>query len=529
MRNRASALYRQAERVPTKTAIFFEGEAWSFLRLLDYSQTYAAGLASVGFKRDDKIGLMLSTRPEFIALEYATYILGGTLVPFNVHYQGHEIEHALGTCAVDFLVLDGSIAERLSHDIYSRCPALRGIFAYGAQPASIPSFVQDAAMLLGDPATAPPAVELGADDVPMMLYTSATTGKAKGVMLTMGNLESNYDATPNWLRLAQDEVILCALPFYNTFALNQCINAMMELGATMVLLPRFDALTCLEAIETYGCTFFPAVPTMLQKVLHHPDVERYDISSLRRLCVGAAPVPAPLLTRLHERIGTSALVITGYGLTEATAMVATHEVTMDEAGELRRAKSIGRPIAGITMAILDSQGTQVSFDTVGEICVKGPNVMKGYYNMPEATAEAIVDGWLHTGDLGTIDADGYFTIVDRKKDLIIRGGQNIYPADIEEALYRHPAVAEAAVIALLDEVLGEVPKGFVALKPGAVVTPDELIAHCKVELAYFKVPVAVDILPELPKGPTGKILRRALRADFRSLAAPVRPLKETTP
>ena len=533
MSNRAAALYCQAERVPAKTAVFFEGDAWSFARLLDRAQAYAAGLADAGFGRGDKLGLMLSTRPEFIALEYAAYILGGTLVPLNVHYLGHEIEHALSTCAVEFLVVDGAFAGRLAPDLRARCPALRGVFVFsdaqaGSLPSSSPSWLQDAGLLLGEAASAPRPVELQGDDVPMMLYTSATTGKAKGVMLTIGNLESNYDATPDWLHLAHDEVILCALPFYNTFALNQCINTVVQLGATLVLLPRFDALACLQAIEQYRCTFFPAVPTMLQKVLHHPDVARYDLSSLRRLCVGAAPVPAPLLARLHERVGESVLVITGYGLTEATAMVSTHEVTMDEAGELRRAKSIGRPISGIDMAILDAAGAPVSFDTVGEICVKGPNVMKGYYNLPDATAEAIVDGWLRTGDLGTMDAQGYFMIVDRKKDLIIRGGQNIYPADIEEALYRHPAVAEAAVIALPDDVLGEVPKGFVALKPGSVVTPAELIAHCKAELAYFKVPVAVDILAELPKGPTGKILRRALRADPVTLA-PTNPLKETTP
>jgi long-chain acyl-CoA synthetase len=517
MTSRADALFRQAARVPTKTAVVFEGEAWSFGRLLDSAKAYAAGLAAAGFRPGEKLALMLSPRPEFIALEYAAFILGGTLVPINMHYQGHEIEHALGVCAVEFLVLDAEFAERLASDVRSRCPALRQVFVVGNPSARIAELAQDAHVLLGDPAEAPRPVERAADDVPMMLYTSATTGKAKGVMLTHTNLAANYDATAGWLRLAEDEVILCALPFYNTFALNQCINVVAQLGATMVLLPRFDAQACLEAIQRYRCTFFPAVPTMLQKVLYHPDAERHNLGSLRRFCVGAAPVPAPLLARLHERVGRDALVITGYGLTEATAIVATHEVTADENGALRRPKSIGRALPGITIAIFDEEGREVPRDTVGEICLKGANVMKGYYNMPEETAAAIVDGWLHTGDLGTVDAEGYFTIVDRKKDLIIRGGQNIYPADIEEALYRHRAVAEAAVVGIADEVLGEVPKAFVALKPGAAATPADLIAHCKGELAYFKVPVAVEILPELPKGPTGKILRRALRADRRTL------------
>ena len=529
MTNRADALFRQAGRVPTKTAVKFEGRDWTFAHLLEQAQAYAAGLSSVGFQRGDKLGLMLSTRPEFIALEYAAYILGGTLVPLNVFYQGHEIEHALGACAVEFLVMDGDFAQRLTDGLVLRCPALRQIFVFGALPERLSSLARDARALQGDPTAAPAPLDLAADEVPMMLYTSATTGKAKGVMLTIANLESNYDATPDWLNLGPDDVILCALPFYNTFGLNQCINAVMQLGATMVLLDRFDALRCLQAIAQHRCTFFPAVPTMLQKVLYHPDMAHYDLSSLRRLCVGAAPVPAPLLARLRERIADDAVVINGYGLTEATAMVATHQVTTDASGELHRAKSIGRPIAGITMAILDEAGAPVALDAVGEICVKGPNVMKGYYRMPEATAEAIVDGWLRTGDLGTVDADGYFTIVDRKKDLIIRGGQNVYPADIEEALYRHPAVAEAAVIAREDDMLGEVPVGFVSLKPGCSATSEQLLAHCKAELAYFKVPVTVDILGELPKGPTGKILRRELRSYPLGNAALLKPLKEITP
>lgn len=519
MSNRANALFHQAGRVPTKAAVVVEGQTWTFAHLLDQAKAYAAGLAQAGFQRGDKLGLMLATRPEFIALEYAAYILGGTMVPMNIHYQGHEIEHALATCSVEFLIMDAPFAERLAIDIGTRCPALRQVFVFGGVPAQCPPLAHDAGVLQGNPALAPAPVDLARDDVAMMLYTSATTGKSKGVMLTIANLEANYDTTPDWLYLGPDDVILCALPLYNTFGLNQCINAVVQLGATMVLLPRFDPLACLQAIARYRCTFFPAVPTMLQKLLHHPDVDNYDLRSLQRFCVGAAPVPAPLLARLHQCISADARVITGYGLTEATALVATHEVKADAHGDLVRAKSIGRPISGVEMAILDEAGAPAPFDTVGEICVKGPNVMKGYYNLPDVTAEVIVDGWLRTGDLGTMDAQGYFTIVDRKKDLIIRGGQNIYPADIEEALYRHPAVAEAAVVALADEVLGEVPKGYVSLKPDASVTPEQLLAHCKAELAYFKVPVAVDILPELPKGPTGKILRRELRGNSRGVAA----------
>jgi long-chain acyl-CoA synthetase len=510
MSNRADALFRQAARIPGKTAVIFEGREWTFSRLLDEAKAYATSLVDAGFRRGNKLAIMLVSRPEFIALEYAAFILGGTVVPLNIFYQGNEIEYALGMSDADILVIDADYATRLKDGYEKRCPALRRMFVFG-ENAKRP-LMSDAATLRGDPAKAPPPVALGPDDVALMLFTSATTGKAKGVMQTIANLEANQDASPANLKLREDDVILCALPLYNTFALNQCINATVFLGATLVLLPKFDALVCLQMIERYRVTSFPTVPTMMQKVLDHPEVDKYDLRSLRQFCVGAAPVPAPLLSRLRERISKDAVVIHGYGLTESTALVTTLEVVMDENGEIIRPKSIGKALPGVEVAILDESGNPAPIGAVGEICVRGACVMKGYYKVPEATAEAIRDGWLHTGDLGTVDADGYFSIVDRKKDLIIRGGQNIYPADIEEALYHHPSVLEAAVIAQPDAMLGEVPRAFVALKSGARATPEELIAHCKTELAFYKVPVTIDILPELPKGPTGKIQRRALRA-----------------
>ena len=509
MPNRAAALYQRATQIPDKVAVFFEGASWTYAHLLVQARAYAAGLTAAGFRRGDKLGLMIATRPEFIALQYATFILGGTITPMNVHYLGHEIEHALMSCDVEFLVLDDAFAQRLKPGFEERCPALRRVFVFG-EPLRSP-LAGDASSLRGDPAEAPPAVDAAPDETALMLYTSATTGKAKGVMLSVANLQSNHDASPGWLHLASDDVLLCALPLYNTFGLNQCINATIHLGATLVLMPRFEPLAVLQTVQRYRCTFFPAVPTMLQRVLDHPQVADFDLTSLRRFCVGAAPVPGPLLVRLRQRIGADAIVIHGYGLTESTALVTTIQVVLDEDGRVRHAKSIGRPLPGIALKIVDEHGRDAPVGTVGEICIKGPCVMKGYYNAPEANAQALVDGWLHTGDLGTMDADGLFAIVDRKKDLIIRGGQNIYPVDIEEVLYHHQAVAEAAVVARPDELMGELPHAFVALKPSQQASVEELMALCKAELAYYKVPASIEIRPELPKGPTGKILRRALR------------------
>lgn len=506
MRNRAQALFEQARRRPDKVALVFGPRVWTFTQWKDEALRFASGLRAAGFGRGRVLGLLLSSRPEFLFLEYAAFLLGGAVVPLNVHYKGAEIEHALASCDVDVLVTEAGLVDRLALDARTRCPALRHVFVFdgaGRTPAGLRGDGQDA----GAP------VEVDGDDVALLLSTSATTGRAKGVMLSVANLEANYDPTPGWVGFGEDDVILGALPLYNTFALNHCINAPPVTGATLVLLPRFEERACLEAFARHRCTYFPAVPTMLQKMLNHPDAAGVDLTSFRRTLVGGAPVPAALLATAHARVGEHLTVLTGYGLTEATALVTMQHVTMDASGKLDHAHTIGRCVPGVDMAILDESGALVAPGIVGEICVRGPCVMKGYYKQPEETARTIVEGWLHTGDLGHVDAEGFFYIVDRKKDLVIRGGQNVYPAEVEAVLYEHPAVAEAAVVGRPDDVLGEVPTAFVALKPSAVAKADELIAFCRERLASFKVPVALEILSDLPKGATGKILRRVLKRE----------------
>jgi long-chain acyl-CoA synthetase len=511
--NIASHLFRQSRERATKTALIFGARQFTFSQIHARVCRIAAGLAAAGFEAGDKLGIMVATAPEFILFEYAAFTLGGVVVPLNIHYKSNEIEYALGSFDVDFLIIQDLFLERMSPDVLQRLPALRGLYVLDSwQPASAPSRSDSADTLLDNATSVTAVTERESSDLALMLHTSATTGKAKGVMLTLANLQANYDRTPEWLGLGADDRILCALPLYNTFGLNQCINAIMVTGATMVLLPRFDVLDCLNAIQTYRCTFLPAVPTMLQKMLNDPRITDFDLTSMRRLLVGAAPVPGPLLEQVYRSMGPETVVMTGYGLTEATALVSLEHTSLDAQGNLRRPKSIGRVLPGMQMIIADEQGIELPPDRVGQICIKGPNVMKGYYKMDAETANAVVNGWLLTGDLGIMDDDRHFYIVDRKKDLIIRGGQNVYPADIEEVLYRHPAVAEAAVVGRFDEVMGEVPEAFVALKPEGQATVHELMELCQSQLAVFKVPKDIYFLEELPKGPTGKILRRGLRA-----------------
>ncbi|MBI1775133.1 MAG: AMP-binding protein [Proteobacteria bacterium] len=511
MANIADHLFRQARERGSKTALIFEERRYSFADIAERVRRLAGGLAILGVDVGSRVGIMVNARPEFIFFQQAVFALGGIVSPLNIFYRKNEIAHAIQSCDLQFLVIGREFLPNLPELGRAGTETMRRVVVIDLPPQEESGILVSAARLenAGNPIAEP--VDLASDAIGLLLNTSATTGKAKGVMLSIANIRANYDPTPAWLGLDGSTVTLCALPLYNTFGLNQGINALMATGATMVLMRKFDAGLCLKAIQDHRCTFFPGVPTMLQKLFDHPEAPRYDLTSIRRVMTGAAPVPAALLERIYASMGRDTVVMTGYGLTEATAIVSLEHIELGPDGRVLRPKSIGKVLPGIEMRLVAEDGREATPGEVGEICVRGPNVMQGYYKMPDQTAIAIRDGWLHTGDLGLRDVDGHGYIVDRKKDVIIRGGQNIYPVDIEEVIYRHPGVREVAVIGVPDDTLGETPVAFVALQTPQSTTAEAIIAYCKEELAYFKVPSAVHFLPELPKGPTGKILRRGLR------------------
>jgi long-chain acyl-CoA synthetase len=509
MHNRAAALFEKATRHPDKAAIIFADRHITYGDLADRVRATAGGLRHAGIGEQARVGVMLPSSPEFVIVQQALYALGATLCPLNIFYRPNEVAHAIASCDLDYLVVAADLLERAPLKA-SEGSLLRAIIVPDREADSDDGWLLSlpAAILAGEPLQA--LATCGADCVASLLLTSATTGKAKGVILTAANLAANYDRTPEWLGLDAGAVILCARPLYNTFGLNQCINAMMTTGATMVLLPRFDAEKCIEAIVRHGCTFLPAVPTMLQKIFDHPKAKAGALRAISRISTGAAPVPAALLKRVLAA-SPGAVVLTGYGLTEGTALVTLAEVRLGPDGQIERDRTIGRVLDGMQLAIMAEDCALLLPGQIGEIVIRGPNVMRGYHKAPEDTASALANGWLHSGDLGYLDEAGYAYIVDRKKDVIIRGGQNIYPADIEEVLYHAPGVAEAAVVGLPDDLLGEVPVAYVALQAGASVSAASLLERCRDELAHYKVPVAVHLQRELPKGPTGKILRRELR------------------
>lgn len=506
MANVADHLFRQARERPGKTAIVFEGEAISFAELTQRVCAVAGGLKAAGAGHGTRIAVMLPSRPEFIVAQYAVLTIGGIFSPLNIFYRRSELLHSVESCDIEMLIVAEEYLDRLPDLAEPDMASLKRVFVVGAAPAGQP-YGSFSDLQKAPPVDAP--ADLPVSSVAFLLNTSATTGKAKGVMLSIANIRSNYDVSPGWLGIAEKSVILCALPLYNTFALNQCINATIVTGCTLVLLSRFDPASCIDAVEKWRCSYFPGVPTMLQKLFDHPDAAKRDLSSIRGIMTGAAPVPAAMIERIQKTMGPDTIVITGYGLTEGTAILSLKRVELDGEGRVIRPKSMGRVMPGLDVKILREDGSEAATGEVAEICARGPNVMLGYYKKPEDTAIALAGGWLHTGDLGHYDEDGFLYIVDRKKDIIIRGGQNIYPAEIEDVLYRYPGVREVAVIGAPDESLGETPVAYVAADH--TVSEEALIALCKRELAYYKTPTAIHFLNELPKGPTGKILRRGLR------------------
>jgi long-chain acyl-CoA synthetase len=358
----------------------------------------------------------------------------------------------------------------------------------------------------------PPAevAQRSGDDTAVILYTSGTTGKPKGAELTHAALARNVEVMlgEQLVGITEQDVVLGALPLFHAFGQTVGLNATIAAGATFALLPRFDPGTALGIIERDRVTVFEGVPTMFSALLH----QAADVTSLRLTVSGGAALPVEVLHRFEARFKTP--VLEGYGLSETSPVV-----SFNHADRERKAGSIGTPIAGVEMKLVDDQRADAAPGEVGEIAVRGHNVMKGYWNRPDATTSAIdADGWFYTGDMARVDADGYFFIVDRKKDMIIRGGYNVYPREIEEVLYEHPAVREAAVIGVPHPSLGEEVAAAVALKPGADVTADELRAHVKSQVAAYKYPRTLWLVDELPKGPTGKILKREIRVSEGSVS-----------
>jgi len=453
----------------------------------------ASFIRACGVRPGDRVAVMLPNVPAFPVIFYGALAAGAVVVPMNPLLKGREVAHYLGDSGARLIFAAQSAAGE----------AAKGAAEVGAQVVEVTD--PGAAALTGGQQPLADWASRADDDDAVILYTSGTTGRPKGAELTHGGLGKNAEVTVRTLLLAgPDDVVMGCLPLFHSFGLTCGLNSAVMAGACLTMLPRFDPGAVLRIIERDRVTIFEGVPTMYSALLHHPGCSEADVSCLRTCVSGGAALPVELLRGFEAAFGC--MILEGYGLSETSPVASFNHPDAE-----RKPGSIGTPIAGVEMRVVDADGRELAVGEVGEIVIRGHNVMKGYWGQPEATAAAIPDGWFRTGDMGRTDDDGYFYIVDRKKDLIIRGGFNVYPREVEEALYEHPCVAEVAVIGIPHDSLGEEVGAAVTLKPGAEVTPDELRAFAKERVAAYKYPRHVWLVAELPKGPTGKILRREVQ------------------
>ena len=493
--NLGTILQASASARPDHPAIRFGATTVTYAELDRAARGVAAGIRERGIAPGSQIAIMVPNVPEFTIAYYGILYAGCAVVPLNVLLSPPEVAYHLEDSEAQLLFAHPMFAE----------PAAEGAAAAGV-PVIDAGGEGDgslASLAAGEPI---PAIHpTQPDDTAVLLYTSGTTGKPKGAELSHSNLLLNcVVVVPKLMPLTRDEVALATLPLFHSFGQTCIQNAMIALGATFTLLPRFTPEAALEIIQRDRVTLFAGVPTMYFAILNHEGADAYDLSSIRWSMCGGAPMPVEVMKAFEAKYGVT--ILEGYGLSE-TSPVASFNV-LDRP---RKPGSIGYPAWGVELCIMNEKDEPLPDDEVGEICIRGHNVMKGYWQRPEATAEAVRQGWFHSGDVGLRDADGSYFIVDRKKDMIIRGGFNVYPREVEEVLYAHPAIVEAAVIGVPDESHGEEVKAVVALAKGAAVTVEELIAYSKENLAAYKYPRIVEFVDELPKGPTGKILKRALK------------------
>jgi long-chain acyl-CoA synthetase len=483
-----------------RTAVKLDDPVLNYAFLEAGVQRAAGLLRAHGIGAGDRVGMQLPNVPYFPVVYFGALRLGAVVVPMNPLLKAREVGYHLSDSGAKVLIAWHGFAE-----------AAQG----GAEEAGAECILATPGEFEQTLGAAEPVEEITEredDDPAVIIYTSGTTGTPKGATLTHANLAAGAETARDLVDAGPDTVTLATLPLFHVFGMNSVMNVSVRARGSITLLPRFDPEKTLEMIERDRVTTFAGVPTMYSALLHHPGRERFDVSSLDLCVSGGSALPVEVLRGFDEAFGTK--VLEGYGLSETTGMGSFNLPDRE-----RKPGSIGVPIGGTEFRLLDDDGNDVPAGEPGEIAMRGPFVMTGYWNRDDATRDTIRDGWFHTGDMATVDDDGYFFIVDRKKELIIRGGYNVYPREIEEVLYEHPAVQEAAVIGVEDEAMGEEVGAAVVLKKGEEVDADELKKFVKEQVANYKYPRRIWFEDELPKGPTGKILKREIEVPKEAAAA----------
>jgi long-chain acyl-CoA synthetase len=505
--NLALLLRESASAYPQKTAVAIGDVNLTYEAVHGFAQRFAGALGALGVERGQHVALLLPNVPHFTIAYFGCHYAAAPVVPLNVLLTADEIAYLLQDSeAVALVAWDGFL--NAAEAGFRRVDSCKHLIVARANPADFtaPEGALNMAALIAGGEPVPELPDTSPDDGAVILYTSGTTGKPKGAELTHFNMFFNaLCSATRVVPLTPDTVALATLPLFHSFGQTVMQNAPISVGGTVVLLPRFEAKAAFDLLESHRVNFFGGVPTMYLALLHYPEADQYDLSALTWCISGGAPMPVEVMRAFDEKYGVN--ILEGYGLSETSPVAA-----FTPRDRPKKVGSIGRPIWGVEFRLVDTEGNVVeAIDTPGEIQIKGHDVMKGYWKRPEATAEAVKDGWFASGDVGTRDADGYYFIVDRKKDMILRGGFNVYPREVEEVLYAHPAVAEAAVIGIAHPTHGEEVKAVVVLKVGAIATEQEIIDHCREHLAAYKYPRVIEFREELPKTATGKVLKRAMR------------------
>ncbi len=535
-------LDRTASRYPGRTALIYYGTRLSYAQLAHDAHRFALALQSLGVNKGDRVALALPNLPQFPIAFYGALLAGAVVVPTNPLYTEREMQHQLADSGAHVLVLLDTFypvvravrqQTALKHIILTSPadfmpPVLRALYPLSQRRTRTPEpqlkrqeWHNDKTLhamhtLLephsgDDSGVFSPLEPVQAEDLAVLQYTGGTTGLSKGAMLTHRNLLANAMQTRAWIPQAHEgeEVVLCAALFFHAYGLTVGMNFAIDVAASMVLIPRFKPKEVVKAIGRYHPTLFPGIPTMYLAVMKVAGKHPEDLRSIHYCISGAAPLPAQVQAEFETTTGGR--LVEGYGLSEASPVTHCNPLT-----EQCRTGSIGLPLPGVEAAIVNQEtGEPVPIGEDGELVVRGPNIMQGYWNRPEETSQVFHNGWMRTGDLGKMDADGYFSIVERVKDVIIASGLKVYPREVEEVLFTHPAVAEAAVAGAPDAYRGETVAAFVVLKAGIEASDEtrrELLQYCRQELAAYKVPTILEFRQSLPKSLIGKVLRRELRA-----------------
>ena len=503
MNNLAGVLRKSAAEYPHLPAVDFQGQKTTYIELETAANKIAHALRGMGVEKGDRVALYCINSPYFVASYFGILKAGGTVVTVNLLLHYSEVEYILEDSGAKAIIFYDGFAANISA-IRGNLPGLKELIVVGktdlVKAGSYAEIMQSAS---SEP------VEIDVDpeeDVAAILYTSGTTGNPKGAMLTHRNLLSNSSSVSHTLGIGHDEILLAVLPMFHSFAMTCCLITPIRQGARIVAVPRFDPALVAETIEASGSTIFFGVPSMYILLLHLPDEKIGSFKTLKYGLSGGAAMPEEVMAQFERKYGIP--IYEGDGPTECSPVT-----TVNPIGGRRKPGSIGLPIRDVELKIVDLKGEELPDNTIGEIVVRGPNVMKGYFKLPEETEESFFGEWFRTGDMGMKDEDGYFYIVDRITDMIIVNGINVYPRHIEEVIYRHPAVAEAAVIGVPHRRSGEAVKAFIVLRDGAQAAASDIRKFCLQSLGNFEVPRYVEFVESLPKSPTGKVLKRELRRD----------------